>query len=132
MRLGVSRLGAEAVIASNLDRGLLVSDPILTGSDVRQLVLSANAVQEVTRWGFAAFRAAYYDPNSDVLEQRAGVFHIRDQSFWVLSPTIGLTLARARLVGQYDFVLDSLARDDRGVPTNAKNDQLTIRLQVDL
>jgi hypothetical protein len=130
--LGITRVGGEAVVASNLDRGLLVSDPITVGSDIRQVILTASAVQQITRWGLVGFRAAYYDPNSDVLEQRAGVFHIKDESFLVLSPTLGFTLPNARIVGQYDFVVDRMARDDRGVPTNAKNNQLTIRLQVDL
>jgi len=130
--LGMTRVSAEAVAASNLDRGLLVSDPVLSGADVRQLVLSVAAVQQISDYGLVGFRAAYYDPNSDVFEQRAGVFHIKDESYWVLSPTIGLTLPHGRLVGQYDIVADHLARDDRGVPTNAKNNQLTIRLQVDL
>ncbi|MBX3213109.1 MAG: hypothetical protein KF850_13830 [Labilithrix sp.] len=130
--LGVSRLSGEVAVASNLDRALLVSDPILSGADVRQLVLSVAAVQQITDYGLVGFRAAYYDPNSDVFEQRAGVFHIKDESFWVLSPTLGLTLSHGRLVAQYDVVADQLARDDRGVPTNAKNNQLTLRLQVDL
>lgn len=130
--LGVSRLAGEATVASNLDRGLLASDPVLAGANVRQLVSSVSALQQITDWGFVGLRLAYYDPNSDVFEQRAGVFHLKDTSFFVLSPAIGLTLSHARLVAQYDLVSDRLARDDRGVPANAKNDQLTVRLQVDL
>lgn len=131
-KLGVSRLNAEAVVASNLDRGLLISDPILSGASARQTVLSLSLVQQVTDFGLLGFRAAYYDPNSDLLEQRAGVFHLKNESFWVLSPTIGVTLSQARLVAQYDFVRDHLGRDERGVPTDAANNQLTLRLQVDL
>lgn len=130
--LGVSRVYGEAVVGSNMDRNLLVSDPVASGADVRQLLLSLSGVQQVTDYGLVGFRAAYYDPNSDVLEQRAGVFHIKDESYWVWSPVLGLTLPRGRLVAQYDIVVDHLGRDDRGVPTNAKNNQLTIRLQVDL
>jgi hypothetical protein len=130
--LGVTRVTAEAAAAANLDRGLLVSDPILSGADIRQLILSLAAVQQISDYGLVGFRAAYYDPNSDLFEQRAGIFHIKDESFWVFSPTVGFTLPHGRLVGQYDIVADHLARDDRGVPTNAKNNQLTLRLQVDL
>lgn len=130
--VGISRVAGEVVVASNLDRGLLVSDPVLSGASVRQLVLSASFVQQITDYGFVGFRGAYYDPNSDVFEERAGVFHLRDTSFVVLSPAIGLTLPRGRVVAQYDFVGDHLGRDERGVPTSAKNDQLTLRLQVDL
>ncbi len=130
--LGLTRVSGEAIAASNLDRGLLVSDPILSGADIRQLVLSMSAVQQISDYGLLGFRAAYYDPNSDVFEQRAGVFHIKDEAYWVLSPTVGVTLPHGRLLGQYDVVVDHLARDERGVPTDAKNNQLTIRLQVDL
>ena len=46
---------------------------------------------------------------------------------------IGVRLPkRARLFFQYDFVHDYLGRDARGVPTDAKNDTWTGRLQVDL
>lgn len=130
--IGLTRATAEAVLAQNMDRGLLVSDPVTTGANARQLVLALTVVQQVTDYGFVGFRGAYYDPNADVLEQRAGVFHLKDESYVVLSPVVGATLGHARLVGQYDVVSDRLARDIQGVPTNAKNDQLTLRLQVDL
>ena len=38
---------------------------------------------------------------------------------------------RARLVLQYDAVLDALGRDARGVPANLKNDQFVVRAQVE-
>ncbi len=119
-------------VASNLDRGLLVSDPVLAGRDARQLVLTVSLVQQLTDYGLVGLRAAFYDPDSDLVEQRTGVFHTKNQTFWVLSPAVGLTLPSGRLVAQYDFVKDYLGRDSRGVPSNAKNDQFTVRLQVDL
>lgn len=129
---GVTRLSSEAVVAANMDRGLLVSDPVLAGLDARQLVLTLALVQQITDYGLVGVRAAFYDPDSDLIEQRAGVFHTKNQAFWVLSPAVGVTLPHGRLVAQYDFVQDYLGRDQRGVPTNAKNDQFTLRLQVDL
>jgi hypothetical protein len=36
----------------------------------------------------------------------------------------------ARLVFQYDVIVDHLARDTRGVPTDLRNNQWTLRLQV--
>lgn len=130
--LGLTRLQSEVAVASNLDRGLLVSDPVLAGRDARQLVLTVSLVQQLTDYGLVGLRAAFYDPDSDLVEQRTGVFHTKNQTFWVLSPAVGLTLPSGRLVAQYDFVKDYLGRDSRGVPSNAKNDQFTVRLQVDL
>jgi hypothetical protein len=56
-----------------------------------------------------------------------------------LSPLLGVRLpddllpgVNARLVVQYDFVRDALARDLRGVPTDLANDQLTVRVQGEL
>jgi len=47
------------------------------------------------------------------------------------SPLIGVVLPqRARLVFQYDFIRDAFARDARGVPTDLRNNQWTLRLQV--
>lgn len=131
-QLGLTRLTGEVIVASNLDRGLFPSDPVLTGSDTRQTVFTASLIQQLTDFGLLGFRTAFYDPNSDLIEQRAGLFHHKDQSFWALSPVIGLTLPQGRLVAQYDFIFDSLARDEQGVPTDAANNEFTLRLQVDL
>lgn len=129
---GVTRIQAEAFAASNLDRGLVPQDLRGGKTEIREIGYSASLVQQVTQYGVVGFRAAYYDPNSDLVENHAGVFTPKNQSFLVLSPVAGLTLPNGRLVAQYDIVKDYLARDGQGVPTNAKNNQLTLRLQVDL
>jgi hypothetical protein len=50
-----------------------------------------------------------------------------------LSPIVGLVLPqRARLSLQYDIIDDHLGRNALGVPDDAKNNQFTARLQVDL
>jgi hypothetical protein len=46
---------------------------------------------------------------------------------------VGLVFpGRARLVFQYDHILDLLGLDARGVPTDLRNDQWALRLQVEL
>ena len=128
--IGESQLFAEAFVANNYDRGLLLADPVTSGLDVRQLGASASLAQEVTEWAYVGFRAAYYDPNSDVFEQRKGRILPVSQEIWTFSPVIGASIERARVSVQYDFVQDSLARDKQGVPTDAENDQLTARVEV--
>ncbi len=128
---GVTRLQGEAFVATNLDRGLVPARPI-AGGEVRELGLSGSVVQQVTEHGLVGLRVAYYDPNSDAIDQRAGVYTPRNQSYFVLSPVAGLTLSHGRLVAQYDIVQDYLGRDAKGVPENVKNNQLTVRVQVDL
>lgn len=130
--IGRGEVFAEGFVANNYDRGLLGADPIQTGIDVRQLGASMSLSQEVTQWAYAGFRAAVYDPNTDLFEQRKGTILPVSQQIWTFSPVLGARIERARLSVQYDFVQDSLARDKQGVPTDAKNDQFTARLEVSL
>jgi len=49
------------------------------------------------------------------------------------SPVVGFQVPhRARLLFQYDFIHDALARDAAGVPTDKKNNTWTLRLQGEL
>ena len=132
-KYGRTHLYGEAFLAQNADRGVNVADPIATGSDVRELGWYVAVVQEITHWGIIGFRADRYDPNADFLDKRVGKLVPSDASITTLSPLVGITLPdRVRVLFQYDAILDKLARDGRGVPTDLKNDQLTIRVQGEL
>lgn len=130
--LGVTQLGGEVFLAENLDRGVLASNPVVAGADAAQFGVSLFGVQQLSKWIALGVRGSFYDPNSNLIEQRAGAFHLRNQSYWEISPTAALTLDRARLTFEYDILLDYLGRDERGVPTDVNNNQWTVRLQVDL
>jgi hypothetical protein len=132
-KFGATRLVAEGFLASNLDRGYLVADPTIGQNDVRESGGYVSLVQDVTRWGQVGFRAAYYDPNSDFFDSARGRQVPTSLSVTTLSPMVALRYRDiARLSFQYDFVRDYLAKDSSGVPTDAKNNQLTLRLQVEL
>jgi hypothetical protein len=132
-KLGQSHLYGEAFVSSNYDRGYAPSDPVGSGVDARQLGGYAALTQELWRYGVVGFRFSYYDPNSDVIEVRGGRALPKTQTLKTYSPLVGLVLpGRARLLLQYDFVRDYAARDLVGVPADAKNDQFTARLQVNL
>lgn len=131
--LGLSRLYGEVYLASNLDRGLFVADPISAGTDSRELGAYVAGVQELGKWLFFGARVDVYDPNSDFLDKRQGKLVPTKQTITTFSPLVGLSLGgHGRFVVQYDLVRDHLARDVRGVPVDAKNDQLSFRVQVDL
>jgi hypothetical protein len=131
--LGLSKLYGELYVANNYDRGYLVADPVAVGADLRHAGGYVALLQDITRYAIAGFRAAFYDPNSDVLEERRGDIVPLVQTTTTLSPVAGVVLPeRAKLLLQYDFVIDHLGRDAQGVPKDAKNNQLTARLQVDL
>ncbi len=130
-RLGWTRLYGEFSLATNLDRSVFPSDPITAGSDVRQLGAYVAVVQEVTRYGLVGFRWDYYDANSDFLDSRRGRFVPANLSVQTFSPVVGVVLPdRGKLLFQYDVIVDSLARDGRGVPTDLRNNQWTLRLQM--
>ncbi len=132
-KFGATRLAVEGFVASNLDRAYLIADPIVAGNDVREAGGYIALVQDVTRYGQVGFRASYYDPNSDFFENRQGRQVPTSLAVTTLSPMLALRIPEtARLSAQYDIVRDSLGKDDRGVPTDAKNNQFTLRLQVEL
>jgi hypothetical protein len=130
--LGWSRLWAEVILASNLDRGLYVSDPIATGYDLRQLAWNVGFVQEGFTYGVLGFRADGYTPDSDLTEARRGAFQPVDTTIITLSPIVGVQIPEvARLLVQYDYVSDLLGRDALGEPADLPNDVWTVRLQVE-
>lgn len=132
-KLGATRLLAEGFVASNLDRAYLIADPALGQNDVREAGGYVALVQDLTRFGQVGFRASYYDPNSDFFNNLQGKQVPTSLGVTTLSPMVALLLPDvARLSFQYDIVRDSLAKDDQGVPTDAKNNQVTVRLQVGL
>jgi len=132
-KFGATRLLAEGFLGSNLDRAYLIADPSLGQNDVREAGGYIALLQDVTRWGQVGFRASYYDPNSDFFDSLRGRQVPTSLSVTTLSPMVALHLqGKARLSAQYDFVSDSLAKDSSGVPTDAKNNQFTLRLQVEL
>jgi hypothetical protein len=128
--LGWSRLYGEVTLASNLDRALYVADPVERGNDVRELSWYVAAVQDITPWAFVGLRYDEYDPNSDLTDNRRGESVPADATIKTTSPIIGGRWpGYGRVTFEYDLVKDKLARDVRGVPTDVKNNQWTLRFQ---
>ncbi|CAN5207331.1 hypothetical protein BH09MYX1_BH09MYX1_34280 [soil metagenome] len=132
-KLGLTQLAGELYVASNYDRNFQVSDPVLLGQDTRQLGAYASLVQDLGRFFVIGFRWDLYDPNLDAFASRAGKLVPNKQTVMTFSPMVGIVLpGRARLVFEYDFIRDGLARDSRGLPTDLANDAFNLRMQVDL
>jgi hypothetical protein len=131
--IGPTKIYGEATIAQNMDRSLVVADPVATGTDSRELGWYVGVVQEVMTYGLVGFRYDYYDPNADVFDSRGGRLIPYSNQIQTFSPLLGLQLPhRARALMQYDAVRNYLGRDAEGVPTNLKMNTLTLRLQVEL
>jgi hypothetical protein len=130
--LGWSTLQGEATAATNLDRGVIVADPVASGSDTREIGYVAAFTQELFSYGLIGLRYDLYDPNADYLTPRAGKLLPTTQRIRTISPLVALHYERAWLSFQYDFIDDHLARDDRGVPTDLRNNRWILRLQMEL
>jgi hypothetical protein len=132
-KLGTSAVFGEVVLANNLDRGFLPADPVQTKLDAREFGWNVGFTQQLSPYALVGARLDFYDPNADATDRRAGKTLPTKNTVRTISPLIGVTLPdRARLVFQYDFIRDYLARDAQGVPTDLDNDQWTLRLQVNL
>lgn len=131
--LGLTQLDVELVFANNMDRGLFIADPTLTGIDNREVGYMIGLTQEILGYGVVGFRYDSYDPNGDAQDKQGGKLLPVSQTVRTYSPLVGLAIPdRARLLFQYDVIRDNLGRDPRGVPTDLKNDAWTLRLQVSL
>jgi hypothetical protein len=137
--LGQTHVFGEISVASNMDRNVFIADPVTTGYDVREFGYYAEIYQEFSLPGIApvepiaGFRYDFYDPDSDVLEKRSGRTLPLTESVKTYAPLIGVQVAkRARLVGEWDIIGDSMARSSLGVPIDRKNNIVTIRLQGEL
>jgi hypothetical protein len=131
--IGRGMLYGEAYVGSNYDRGLFVADPVATGVDLREVGWYVGYLQEITPFAVVGLRVDAYNPNGDATSQVAGNILPRNQTITTYSPLVGLVLPnRARLVFEYDRIRDHEGLDARGVPTDLRNDQWALRLQVEL
>lgn len=132
-RLGETRLYGEVFAAQNADRGLFVADPVASGSDARELGWYLGILQEVTRYGIVGFRVDVYNPDADLFDTRVGKRVPASATIRTYSPLVGIKLPdRLRLLFQYDAIVDSLGRNNVGVPSDLANDQMTLRVQGEL
>jgi len=132
-KLGKTLLAGELSVGSNMDRNVFIADPVTTSVDQRELGYYIAVVQEFRQGPIAGLRFDSYNPNSDFLDSQAGKLVPTSQTVRTFSPVVGFQVPhRARLVFQYDFVHDALARDAAGVPIDKKNNGWTLRLQGEL
>jgi hypothetical protein len=128
--LGTTRLTFELVVADNMDRGLFVAEPILTGYDSREVGVAIGITQEIFGYGVIGFRYDSYDPNADAQAREGGTLVAVSQTVRSFSPLIGLALRdHARLLFQYDVNRNELGLTPSGLPTDLRDDAWTLRLQ---
>jgi hypothetical protein len=128
--LGDLRLRGEIVRGTNLDRAIVVSDPVAAARDLRQLGWYVGAAQDITPWAQIGVRYDRYDPDADAREQEPFALVPRDlaMSTWAFTGIARVWLLR--LTAQYDHRTNALGRDVNGRPTTLADDSFTLRAEV--
>jgi hypothetical protein len=128
--IGELALRGEIVRASNLDRGLIVADPVAVSHDLRELGWYVGATQEITRWFQVGVRYDRYNPDADASEREPFALVPRDLSFSTWSFMVAARVPYGRLVAQYDLRNNALGRDVSGAPTTLADDSFTLRAEA--
>ena len=116
-----------------MDRNIYFADPVLAKIDQRELGFYAAVIQELGPYAVDRLSIRLLRSELERIRQAPGLLLPFSEAVKTASPLIGLTLPdRARLVFQYDFVRNALARTAEGVPTDLKANVWTLRLQVQL
>ncbi len=129
-KVGNGTAYAEAALATNLDRGLVYSDPIAQTRDLRQLGFAVGVVQEVGAHLLAGARYDRYDADRDAFEREGVDLVSTHQIFSTLSVMAAARWHDARLLVQYDHERNPFGRGDDGAPATRAADRLTLRAQV--
>ena len=128
--IGELALRAELVRASNLDRGLMVADPIASSHDLRELGWYVGGTQEITRWAQVGVRYDHYNPDSDATEREPFALVPRDPSLSTWSFMVAGRVPFGRLIAQYDLRQNARGRDVAGKPTTLADDSFTLRAEA--
>ncbi|TMQ09454.1 MAG: hypothetical protein E6J90_35830 [Deltaproteobacteria bacterium] len=130
--LGKLAVYGELIVAGNLDRAMVLPDPVVLGRDLRELGFYAALVYEPAAWSALGVRYDRYDPDADAADVRLGTLIPSDASLSTLSITGALRHAHGRLILEYDHNTNHSGRTASGVPTNLGDDAVTLRAEVQL
>jgi hypothetical protein len=128
--LGWGRAAAELVVATNLDRGLLVGDPLEQSRDLRELGWHVEVEQQVRPWARLGVRYDRYQPDRDASEVSGLELVGVDPTWSTWSAVAALQDGESRLSVGYDHERNPLGRGEDGRPATRSADRVTVRAQV--
>ena len=129
--LGHGVVQFEGAIAKNLDRGLVVADPIARSRDVRELGFTLGVVQDLGPYAVAGVRYDRYDADRDANETQGVTTVYVHETFETWAIMAAARFTGLRLIVEYDHNTNPLGRDDTGMPTTQRADRVTLRGQVE-
>lgn len=129
-RIGTGAAYVEAVIATNLDRGLVYADPIATSRDLRHLGFVVGVVQNLGPRVQVGARYDRYDADRDASEREGVKLVGVEKVFSTVGVMVTARWRDARVLLQYDHERNPFGRGDDGMPTTRESDRMTVRAQV--
>jgi hypothetical protein len=129
--VGATTAYAEMYYAKDLDRAVLVADPTgalgAVGRSYRELGWYVAVMQDLTAHVTVGARYDYYNPDRDGSDQRAGRLVPNTPSYSTWTLVAALQAPAGRLIVEYDINRNHLGRDATGVPTNLKDNAVSVR-----
>lgn len=122
------RAFAEVVVATNLDRGLLVADPTAAARDFREFGWHIGLAQRLPLKMFVGVRYHQYRPDRDALDIQGETVARADPRWGALDAVVGADMRGMRLQAAYIHAQNPLGRNDAGQPATKSADQLLVRL----
>ncbi len=120
----------EAVLATNLDRGIIYADPVAMTRDARQLGVSIGFVQDVGPYAQVGARYDRYDADRDAMEREGLELVGIHKIFSTIAVMAAGRWDDARITIEYDRERNPFGRGDDGMPTTRSADRVTLRAQV--
>ena len=129
--LGESSVYAEMYYARDLDRAILVADPTgaigAVGRSYRELGWYVAVMQDVGAHAVVGARYDRYNPDRDASDRQLGLLVPADPSSSTWALVAALRAPAGRLIVEYDINRNHLGRDATGVPTNLRDNAITLR-----
>jgi hypothetical protein len=138
LRLAVSIAGVgqttaygEMYYARDLDRAILPADPTgaigAIGRSYREFGWYAALMQDIGAHATVGVRYDSYNPDRDASDTQVGVVVPNDVGYSTLALVAALRSEAGRLIVEYDVNRNHLGRAASGLPTNLKDNALTLR-----
>ena len=128
--LGRGQGFAEIAIATDLDRAVVVADPVAADRSLRELGWQIGAWQDLGPWARVGARYDAYRPDRDAREVQGANLVGLDPRFTTLALLASLRWREHRATLEYDHERNPLGRGLDGQPTTRGADRVTARLQV--
>jgi hypothetical protein len=130
-QLGETVVYGELIWAKNLDRAVLIADPLgPLGRDLREFGYYVAAVQDLGPYVQVGVRYDSYDPDRDATDTQGGRLVPSSQVYQTVALALALRSGPARLVFEYDINRNHLGRASNGMPANLADNAFTIRSEV--